>query len=64
MNSKKRVECPTCRESFNLANWLKIGTQILCPNCEELLQVVKMNPTTVECVYSSNYYDDEDSTTW
>ncbi len=55
MKSKKRVECPTCRETFHLESWLRIGNQVLCPYCEELLEIVKLNPFTLACAYSTNW---------
>jgi lysine biosynthesis protein LysW len=60
MKSKKRVECPTCRNSFHLENWVKIGHQILCPHCEEMLEVVSQKPITLECVYASEFADIEE----
>ena len=60
MKSKKRAECPTCGETFYLANWLRIGAQLLCPNCEEMLEVVKLKPITMDCVYSTEVVDVEE----
>ena len=59
MKSKKRVECPTCGESFHLDNWIRIGAQLLCPYCEEFLEVVKLKPITVNCVYSNDWENSE-----
>ena len=53
MRSKKRVECPTCGESFHLDNWVKKGYQVLCPNCEEMLEVVNLKPIALDCVFST-----------
>jgi lysine biosynthesis protein LysW len=62
MKSKKRVECPICRETFHLENWLKIGNQVYCPNCEELLEVVNLKPFTLDFAYTADWgdYEEED----
>ena len=60
MKSKKRVECPTCGEMFYLQNWLKKGAQLLCPYCEEMLEVVSLKPIEVDCVFSLGEMDAED----
>lgn len=61
MKSKKRVDCPTCRERFHLDSWLRIGDQLLCPHCEELLEVVKMNPISLGYVNTIDSVEFEDS---
>ena len=60
MKSKTRVVCPTCRETFYLDNWLRLGIQVNCPNCEELLEVVNLRPFTLDCVYSTDWGDFEE----
>ena len=62
MKSKKRVECPSCGESFHLENWMRIGQQVLCPNCEEMLEVVNTNPLTLDFVFTNELaeFDGED----
>lgn len=52
MTSKKRVACPVCGEMFHLHQWLKKGAQLLCPYCEEMLEVVNLKPIEVDCVSS------------
>ena len=61
MSSKKRVECPICGEMFQLHHWLKKGTQLLCPYCEEMLEIVNLKPIEVDCVYSPGGLLGEDS---
>jgi len=57
MKSKKRVDCPVCGESFHLDSWLKIGQQVLCPECEETLEVVSLKPITLDSVFSMETED-------
>lgn len=60
MKSKKTVECPTCGETVHLESWLRAGVQFLCPFCEELLEIIKLKPVVVNCVYSTDHAEYEE----
>ncbi len=55
MKAIKRIECPTCGETFQLDKRLSKGSQFLCPYCEELLEVIRLKPITLGCVYSTDF---------
>jgi len=55
MKAVKRIECPTCGKTFKLDGRLKKGAQLLCPFCEELLEVIRFKPITLGCVYSTDF---------
>ena len=55
--ANKKVECPVCKESFDLEEDLGAGDTINCSGCYVELEIVKLNPLRVKEV---RYFSDDD----
>lgn len=61
MKSIKKVDCPTCYESFHLINAHQVGDLIQCPHCDDLLRITKLKPLIVDYIYSLDYAVSEEA---
>lgn len=61
MGGVKKVECPECRDLFNLDPLLLEGDTTFCPSCGVELKIITIDPPTLELVslQGTNYEDDE-----
>ncbi|KAB8139679.1 hypothetical protein F8S13_27195 [Chloroflexia bacterium SDU3-3] len=42
------VTCPVCKQKLGLINYMVVGTEVVCANCETNLRVEKRNPLQVK----------------
>ncbi|MBN1261436.1 MAG: hypothetical protein JXB35_12230 [Anaerolineae bacterium] len=48
--------CPSCGENIRVSGELRVGRYITCPVCEEMLEIIDLNPVELDWAF----YDDED----
>ncbi|HOC20724.1 MAG: hypothetical protein GYA30_09965 [Chloroflexi bacterium] len=49
--------CPSCGETIKVTGQVKIGRYITCPICDEMLEIIDVNPIELDWAF----YDDEDN---
>ncbi|MBL7202012.1 MAG: lysine biosynthesis protein LysW [Anaerolineae bacterium] len=65
-NTKARVSiarCPDCGEKIKMEGLVRIGTQVVCPECDAELEVVETQPITLDWVYEDED-EEEDTDDW
>ena len=53
------AECPSCDTSIRFHKQPRMGQMLTCPECEEALEVRRLNPITLDWA-EDGYIDDED----
>jgi alpha-aminoadipate carrier protein LysW len=51
--------CPDCGEQVAVRSRIRLGQDVVCPNCDAELEVVGMEPLELDWAYDDEY-DDED----
>jgi lysine biosynthesis protein LysW len=57
-------KCPLCGEKIKVGSKPWIGQEVMCPACDAILEVVELNPLSLdwpyddEGYYEANYDDD------
>lgn len=51
------AQCPICEEKIKLGKKVKFLERTICPTCEALLEVVKLNPVEFDWIYYDEHYD-------
>jgi lysine biosynthesis protein LysW len=46
--------CPDCGETIDMASHPKIGQRVTCRNCDEILEVVDVNPVELDWAYDDD----------
>lgn len=41
------VVCPVCKQRLGLINYLAVGSEVVCANCETNLRIEQRNPLKV-----------------
>ena len=54
-----RADCPDCAARIQVPTPVRIGQQLLCPNCDAELEVIDTDPVELDWVYDE-YDEDED----
>ena len=54
------MPCPDCGEKITLVGEIRLGKQVVCPNCEAELEVVETEPVELDWAYDE-YEDDDES---
>ena len=60
----KEAKCPLCREKIKIGVKSWRGQQIECPACDAVLEVVELNPISLDWPYDDSGYlgfDDEEA---
>lgn len=54
--------CPSCGETMRLAEKPHLGERVTCPACQEVLEVVELNPVELDWAFDDDDddYDDYD----
>lgn len=65
MRTKQKVAyCPACDASIKLEQRAKIGLSVTCKSCETSLEVVDVEPITLDWIYEDDdtrdLYEDDD----
>lgn len=55
----KKVRCPACGSSFELDEFLEVEETTFCPDCDEELEIVSLDPPQVKAVDDDK--EEEDS---
>lgn len=42
------VACPVCKQRLGLINYLSVGTEVVCANCETNLRIEQRNPLKIK----------------
>lgn len=42
------VTCPVCKQKLGVYDYMTVGTEVVCTNCETNLRVTQHNPIRVE----------------
>ena len=53
--------CPSCEAKINVGK-PKMGQQIVCPSCDEVLEVVWLSPVELDWPIDDEEYDDDEDT--
>ena len=57
--------CPDCGEKITLRGAVRIGQDVICPNCEAELEVIETDPVELDWAYDDdNDYEDEEDEDW
>ena len=51
------AECPECETNIRFHKPLKVGQIVICPECEERLEVRQLNPLELDWTFDD--YDDD-----
>ncbi len=52
--------CPSCDTSIRFRNNLYIGQMVTCPECGDVLEVVRLSPIKLDWAFEEPFEDDED----
>jgi alpha-aminoadipate carrier protein LysW len=52
--------CPDCGEKVTLRGEIRLGQEVICPNCDAELEVVETDPVELDWAYDDEYDEDED----
>jgi len=57
--------CPSCGENISIGDHPQIGQYLLCPICDEKVEIINLNPIVLDWMYlpednSYNYDEYED----
>ena len=58
-----RVEiarCPDCGEKIRLEGKVYIGREVICPDCDAILEVIDTDPAELDWAYEDEDEDEED----
>ena len=61
--TKLRVEiasCPDCGEKIRIQGKVYVGREIVCPECDAILQVVDTEPVELDWTYEDEDEEEED----
>ena len=53
------TKCPLCGEKVKVGTKPWIGQEVECPACDAVLEVVGLNPVSLDWPYDDEGYDDE-----
>jgi lysine biosynthesis protein LysW len=58
--------CPECEAEINFGTpvEVRVGDQVLCPECDIELEVISTKPLTLDYVLDDEDWDDEDWEDW
>ena len=56
----KETKCPLCGEKIRVDSKPWIGQEVGCPACDATLEVVGLNPVSLDCPYDDEGYLDSD----
>ena len=45
-----KLLCPACKKALKLSPVMRVGAQVGCVNCDNVLKIVSRNPDKVEVV--------------
>ena len=49
----KKLVCPACKKALFLSPTMRVGTQVGCVNCNNVLRITQRNPDKLEVVPES-----------
>ena len=52
------AKCPLCGEKIKVGTKPWIGQEIECPACDAILEVVGLNPVSLDCPYEDEGYNE------
>ena len=59
-----RADCPDCGARITVPSPVRIGQQVLCPNCDAELEVIDTNPVELDWVYEDEENDEDEDEDW
>ncbi len=48
-----KLLCPACKKALKLSPVMRVGAQVGCVNCDNVLKIVSRNPDKVEVIAAS-----------
>ncbi len=54
--------CPDCGEKITLRGTIRLGREVICPNCDAELEVVETEPLELDWIYDEE--DEEEDEDW
>lgn len=48
---KRTSRCPSCGEKISIGERPKIGQYLLCPICDEKVEIVSLDPIILDLIY-------------
>jgi alpha-aminoadipate carrier protein LysW len=55
------AQCPDCGNNIPLKGALRIGQQVVCPECDAELEVVDTDPVELDWAYDDDFDDQDDA---
>ena len=52
--------CPDCGERIALKRNIRIGSEIICPHCDAVLEVVSTDPPELDWAYEDDFDDESE----
>jgi lysine biosynthesis protein LysW len=50
--------CPSCGEDVKITGQPKIGQEVICPHCEDYLEVIEVDPVELNWSLDEEWEDD------
>jgi DNA-directed RNA polymerase subunit RPC12/RpoP len=63
---RRTSRCPSCSENISIGERPQIGQYFLCSNCDEKVEVIKLDPIMLDLIYipDESDYHIEDYEYW
>jgi alpha-aminoadipate carrier protein LysW len=59
-----RATCPDCGSRIGVKSPVRIGQQVVCPNCDAELEVIDTDPVELDWVYEDEEGDEDEDEDW
>ena len=58
------ARCPDCGERIQLQGRVYVGREVVCPDCDAVLEVVDTEPIELDWAYDDEYDDEDEDEDW
>lgn len=55
-----KATCPDCGEKIAIRGTIRIGQEVICPNCDAELEIVETEPVELDWAYEDDWDDEEE----
>lgn len=56
--------CPDCGQKIRMQGAIRMGQEVVCPNCDAELEVIETDPVELDWIYDEYDGEDEDDDDW
>ena len=60
------VNCVGCKERITLSGEIELGQEVICPECDNWMEVISLDPVEVDWIYEEPEaeYEEEEEKDW